>query len=156
MDYPLLSQPRGRGFRTSTTLTRGHSKNKQWIAPGQDTRGNLGGASVASSGEAGGTSGNDATRWERGGGPRRGGGRARGRGLARGQYSNISGRPNQQEQHLTASNASEGPGFESVSDVEEVAHIEPPDTVDDEPVLETQEERDKFYQEVRSSYFFYC
>ncbi|KAI0086876.1 hypothetical protein BDY19DRAFT_908043 [Irpex rosettiformis] len=136
MDIPLTSQPRGRGFRIPAAPARGHSRNKQWLAPGQEPRGGLSSAVAASNGEVGGGSANasDGARWERGGGPWRGGVRARGRGLGRGQYSNASRQPNQQHTVL--------------STYEELAAAEPPDTVDDEPVLETQEERDTFYQEL--------
>lgn len=86
----------------------------------------------------------DGERWERGG---HRGGRARGtsRGASkggRGMFSNVSLRLNGAPRHGAATSDNVQDEAMGSNEVEEVEGPE-------EPVLETQEERDKFYQEVR-------
>lgn len=120
---------RGRGFKINGASQRPGSRNKQWLAPGQEGHH---------------TNGNDSERWERGGGPRRGVGRGRGRGRGTGTVSDRS------TPHLTVPVLREEPTSgteeEGMTDVEDMENEE--DEVD-ERQLETPEEREKFYQEVR-------
>jgi hypothetical protein len=110
-----------------TTGRRGTFKNKTWVAADR---------SGSSSPFQAGHLGVDAPRWERGGA--RGTGRARGRGKSR------SPRPDFESSHH-AGDASE---MEDETQVDAVdgTEIDP----SDEPMLETLEERERFYQEVSS------
>jgi nuclear mRNA export protein SAC3 len=113
---------RGRGG-ASGAPTRGVSKNKHWTAEGSRS--------------SPGPSGTDAPRWERGG--HRGG-----RG-SRGTYRGMSKRFNGTNIIPTASTTSNGTA--ESPDMDEDAneeYVQP-----EEPVLDSQEEREKFYKEVR-------
>ena len=102
---------------------RPHSRNKKWVA-GQ--------------GEARSSHGSDTERWERGGHRRRGG-----RGRAHDQHGS----------HLTVPNGAHEDGASATEDEHasgDSVHEEDHD--EDEPVLETPEEREKFYQEVRGMF----
>ncbi|KAH9896060.1 SAC3/GANP/Nin1/mts3/eIF-3 p25 family-domain-containing protein [Cubamyces lactineus] len=98
---------------------RPHSRNKKWVA-GQ--------------GEPRSGHGSDTERWERGGHRRRGG-----RGRAHDQHGG----------HLTVPNGVQEDGASATED-EHVSgdSVHEEDHDEDEPVLETAEEREKFYQEL--------
>ncbi|KAI0641637.1 SAC3/GANP/Nin1/mts3/eIF-3 p25 family-domain-containing protein [Trametes meyenii] len=98
---------------------RPHSKNKKWVA-GQ--------------GEHAGGHGSDGERWDRGGHRRRGG-----RGRAHGHHGTHLAIPNGFHDDATSGTEDEQASGESLHEEE---HEE------EEPVLETQEEREKFYQEL--------
>lgn len=122
---------RGRGFRPNGT-SRPPSKNRQWIAPGQ---------------EGPHASGSDSEKWERGGGPRRGGGRGRGRGRG---IPPISSLPSS---HLAVIPSREEPtndtDDEGMTDVEDLeSNVQEAEEAESE--AQTPEEREKFYQEVCS------
>jgi nuclear mRNA export protein SAC3 len=132
MDGP--AQPRGRGFRINGASSRPHSRNKHWVA-GQDNSGHS----------------SDGERWERGGGHRRGRGRGRGSGRSTPQQQNVSSThlavPVAQDEVMSGTD-DEG-GFSDVQSVNgaEDDGIEVAEPDDNEP--QTEEERAKFYQEVR-------
>lgn len=130
MDGPL--QPRGRGFKTNGTSSRPLSRNKHWIN-GQDH------------------SGYSSDGWERGGGHR-------GRGRGRGRGGSGRGTPVFGNQHLTVPNVhgdtmsgAEDEGTQSdAHSANGMEEEEEPEVVEiEERELETPEEREKFYQEVR-------
>jgi hypothetical protein len=110
-----------------TTGRRGTFKNKTWVAVDR---------SSSSSPFQAGHLGADAPRWERGGA--RGTGRGRGRGKGR------SPRPDFEPSHHAG----------DASEVEDETHADAADGAEivtsDEPMLETLEERERFYQEVSS------
>lgn len=130
MDGPL--QSRGRGFKINGASSRPTSRNKQWVN-GQDNSGHS----------------SDGERWERGGVHRRGRGRGRG----------GSGRatPLFPNQHLTVPNVHEDvlsgtddDGAQSdTHSANGMEDNEPTAVEHDDKELETPEEREKFYQEVR-------
>ncbi|KAI0771453.1 SAC3/GANP/Nin1/mts3/eIF-3 p25 family-domain-containing protein [Irpex lacteus] len=135
------------GHQRGRVAVRGVSRNKQWVAPGLTSGGSEG------------------ERWERGGAPRRVGGRARGggRGVGRG---GRGGRvqcqvptsevvqveePQQQHQQTQQQPQKQEAETTTVNGEEEEDESEPPDVEDDEPVLETQEEREAFYKQLIAS-----
>ena len=126
---PFSTQARShRGHDTNpSAMRRGTFKNKTWVAPDRS-----GSSTPFQSNHLGA----DAPRWERGGG--RGGGRGRGRGKGR------SPRPDFGSAQRTG----------DVSEVEEDTEVPTADVSEpspsDEPVLETLEERERYYQEVSS------
>jgi hypothetical protein len=118
-----------RGYDVNpTTGRRGTFRNKTWVS---------GDRSGSSSPFQGGHQGADAPRWERGG--TRGAGRGRGRGKGR------SPRPDFDSSHRA----------DDASEVEDETQVGAADGTEidpsNEPVLETVEERERFYQEVSSS-----
>lgn len=125
---------RGRGIIVGDPGRGGrpHSRNKHWT-PGENARSNT-------------PTHSDGERWERGG--HRGGGRGSrgsGRGVPR-KFPNVSLRVNQgsTKGKERATNESEA----EVIDVEAEHHVEEATNEIDEPELETQEERERFYQEL--------
>ena len=126
---PFSTQARShRGHDINPSATRrGTFKNRTWVAADRS-----GSSSPFQSSHLG----TDAPRWERGGG--RGGGRGRGRGKGR------SPRPDFGSTQRTG----------DVSEVEDDTEVPTADGSDpspsDEPVLETLEERERYYQEVSS------
>jgi hypothetical protein len=111
---------------------RGTFKNRTWVA---------GERSGSSSPFQAGHLGVDAPRWERGGG--RGG---RGRGKGRSPKPEFGSLPSQELRNGGDVSEVEGEGDDAVVDG---AGAEPgPSSNSDEPVLDTLEERDRFYQEV--------
>ena len=119
-------QHRGPDVNPSTGR-RGTFKNRTWVS---------GDRSGSSTPFQAGHPGADALRWERGG--IRGGGRGRGRGKGR------SPRPDIESSHRAG----------DTPEVEEDTQLGAADGTEvdpgDEPVLETLEERERFYQEVSS------
>jgi hypothetical protein len=120
--YPR--QHRGHEGNTSAGR-RGTFKNKTWIA---------GDRSTSSTPFPAGHPGADALRWERGG--TRGLGRGRGRGRGRSPRPDLEPSQHPAEDFSEQEDNADTNGAEAA--VERV----------DEPVLETLEERDRFYQEV--------
>lgn len=116
-----------RSHTNPSAVRRGTFKNKTWVAPDRS-----GSSTPFQSNHLGA----DAPRWERGGG--RGGGHGRGRGKGR------SPRPDFGSAQRTG----------DVSEVEEDTEVPTADVSEsspsDEPVLETLEERERYYQEVSS------
>ena len=108
-------------------VRRGTFKNKTWVAADRSGPSNTFQSSHL---------GADAPRWERGGG--RGGGRGRGRGKG------VSPRPDFGSTQRT------GDVSEVEDDVEVATAGASEPSLVDEPVLETLEERERFYQEVSS------
>jgi hypothetical protein len=123
------SRPRGNSLHdTGPGGRQTHSRNKQWVA--------------GESGQRSGTSTphNDGERWERGG--HRGGRGARGAARGgRGKFPNVSLRTTRNLDSATVNDHQEHEG-EDQHNEEDI--IEP-----EERSLETPEEREKFYQEVR-------
>ena len=129
MDAPTY--PRGRGLKINGAARGGH-KNKQWIA-GQGT--------ITSHSREASVHGSDGERWERGGGPRRG--RGKGRGSARGSpHLTLT------VQHEEATSGTEDEG-QDATDVEGGEEEDMNAELEDKDP-ETPEDREKFYQEVRS------
>jgi hypothetical protein len=131
---PFSVHPRQhRGHDVNPTIgRRGTFKNKTWVA---------GDRSNSSSPFQAGNLGADALRWERGGS--RGAGRGRGRGKGR------SPRPELEPSHHRDGDVSEMEDDTQVVDVvDDGTEVGP----SDEPILETLEERDRFYQEVSSPF----
>ena len=128
---------RGRGIVVGDPgRGRPHSRNKHWT-PGENARSNT-------------PTHSDGERWERGG--HRGGGRGSrggGRGVPR-KFPNVSLRVNQgsTKGKERATNESE-----AEVDVEAEHHVEEAMNEIDEPELETQEERERFYQDVGVVFF---
>lgn len=121
---------RGRGLKINGSSHRPPSRNKQWVASGQ---------------EGINANGNDTDRWQRGGGPRRAtaGGRGRARGLAH-VFARSTPQLSVPLLHDEAASGTEDEGMTEVEDVEGEPEVE-----EKEP--ETSEERERFYQEVRNS-----
>jgi len=144
---PFLRGGRGRGGLGHDGRGRPLSRNKHWSA----TDGSRSQTHTPNNG--------DNERWERGG--HRGG--VRGRGHSRGitpRFNNVSLRLDNTQQQLTpqeveeTTNVDPYEGLEAVKDEDEDVvngdhnmELEEGDLIQ-EPELETQEERDKFYQEV--------
>ena len=110
-------------------MRRATFKNKTWVAPDRS------GPSTSFQSHLG----TDAPRWERGGG--RGGGRGRGRG------KRPSPRPDFGSTQRT------GDVSEVEDDTEPATADVPEPSPTDEPVLETLEERERYYQEVSTHRF---
>lgn len=139
---------RGAALNVPTGSRRSHSRNRQWTAPDASSR----------SGQST-TSHADGERWERGGG--RGGPRGRGRGRGGRKFPNQTLRNNVVPQPKEVVPTQE---HDAHTDVEEEMEDVQDDTNDDfyatdfefpeidEPELETQEERERFYQEVREPF----
>lgn len=131
--HPRGLKLRGAANGALTGPRRAHSRNKQWVAPENGLRSNLNNTASHSDGE----------RRERGG--HRGGRGARGASRAVRRFPNVSLHVNRNPAMLAeeggASDAeSAGPAVGD-SDMEDA-------TGPEEPELESQEEREKFYQEV--------
>ena len=124
---PSSTQARSyRGHDTNpSAIRRGTFKNRTWVAPDRS------GSSTPFQSTHLGT---DAPRWERGGG--RGGGRGRGRGKA----------PSPRPDFGSTQRTGDVPEVEDDTELPMVDGPEPNPI--DEPVLETLEERERFYQEV--------
>ncbi len=123
---------RGRGLKINGSARgAGHSKNRQWIA-GQGTVGPREGLVGHNS---------DGERWERGNGHRRGRGRGRGSVWPSSHLST----PGVHGEATSGTEEESQDGMEDVSrmdDEESEAEVE-------EKGLDTPEEREKYYQEVR-------
>ncbi|KAI0344374.1 hypothetical protein BDW22DRAFT_1355768 [Trametopsis cervina] len=120
---------RGRGIKPAGATQRPTSRNKQWIAPGRERNGG------------------DGERWERGGGPWRGGAsRGRGRGLSsRGSGLSFSRPILQVGVPTPQGHGANGAEDEAMTDGEGSVQGE---EAQEEKEAETQEDRDRFYQEL--------
>jgi hypothetical protein len=124
-------QHRGGHEVNPTNGRRGTFKNKTWVAGDR--------SNSSSSPFQAGHLGADALRWERGGS--RGTGRGRGRGKGRSPHPELE----PSSHYRVGDDVSEMEDDTQAVDVVDGTEVVGPS---DEPVLETLEERDRFYQEV--------
>lgn len=133
---PRGTRLRGAAHNSLTVQRRPHSRHRQWLAPENGPRGNLNNTTNHGEGERGGRGGY------------RGGRGARGtsRGMRRFPNVSLHVKPNPAMPADDAGASDNETSFPIVgdSDMEDI-------TGPEEPELESQEEREKFYQEV--SYF---
>jgi hypothetical protein len=129
--FPTNTRPhRGHDANSSSMARRATFKNKTWVAPDR---------SVSNNPFQSGHLGADGPRWERGG--------ARGLGRGRGRGQGRSPRPDFGSSQRT------GDIFEVEDDTEVAAVDGAEPSPGDEPVLETLDERERYYQEVSASPF---
>jgi hypothetical protein len=125
--FPTHTRPHRGHDANPSAVRRGTFKNKTWVAPDRS-----GSNSPFQSGHLGA----DAPKWERGG--------ARGLGHGRGRGKGRSPRPDFGSSQRT------GDVSEVEDDTEAAAVDGTEPSPGDEPVLETLEERERYYQEVSS------